>query len=299
MNLRPRRFLPSISMLIAFEAVMKAGSVTAAAREIDLTQSTVSRLLKNLEDQLGCALFVRERKRLIPTDAAQAYRAELSRGLDLIQRAGMAMVANPGGGTLSLAVLPTFGTRWLAPRLGDFLSANPGIAVNPSTRVRRFDFASEGFDAAVFFGAPDWPGAQFLRLFAERYTACAAPSLLAASPVRSVGDLEGLPLLQLETRPQAWADWFGAHGAEPPRISGMVLDQFSMMIQAAISGLGIALLPDYLARTEIAEKRLVPLLNEAVPGTGAYWLAWPERHGSARPLAAFRTWLETVRPETG
>lgn len=299
MNLRPRRFLPSVSMLVAFEAVMKAGSVTAAAHEIDLTQSTVSRLLKNLEDQLGCRLFVRERKRLIPTDAARAYQADLTRGLDLIQRAGMALVANPGGGTLSLAVLPTFGTRWLAPRLGHFLAAHPGIAVNPSTRVRRFDLDAEGFDAVIFFGAPDWPGAQHLKLFDERYTACAAPSLLGQTSFSTPADLAGHPLLQLESRPTAWPDWFRAQGAEPPRVSGMVTDQFSMMIQAAISGLGIALLPDYLARTEIAEGRLEPILRQAVPGTGAYWLAWPERHATARPLASFRDWLESVRPGAG
>ena len=143
-----------------------------------------------------------------------------------------------GGGTLDLAVLPTFGTRWLAPRLPDFLSANPGVTVNLTTRFTRFDFAAERFDAMIYYGSDDWPGAAHLKLFDERLTACASSALLTAHPVAGPADLHGMVLLQLATRSDAWAAWFRGQGAAPPaRIDGMVMDQFSMMVQAAISGL--------------------------------------------------------------
>ena len=289
--LRPRRFLPSVSLLSAFEAVLRTGSTAAAARELDLTQGAVSRLIQSLEAQLGRRLFDRHRGRLIATEAARAYGRDITRALDLIQRASMELSANPEGGVLSLAILPAFGTRWLAPRLGAFLVAHPGVTINLATRLRRFNFEAEGFDAAIHFGTDDWRDAGHMKLFDERLTACAAPALLAANPVRHAADLRGLPLLQIETRPTAWAAWFAGQGEEAPPVRGMLFDQFAPMTQAAIAGLGVALLPDYLAEPEIAEGRLAPVLDRAVAGVGAYWLVWPEARASYPPLEAFRSWL--------
>lgn len=289
--MRQRRFLPSLSQLIAFEAVMRHASVTAAADELHLTQSTVSRLVASLERQLGKPLFTRDRKRLTPTPEAQVYAASVTQGLDVIQRASMGLIANPGGGVLSLSVLPTFATRWLAPRIGQFLADNPGISINLSTKIQRFSFASEAFDAVIFFGQPDWPDAHHLRLFDERLTACASSDFLARHPIAAPSDMAGLPMLQLETRPSGWAAWFAAQGAAGGPASGMVMDQFSMMIQAAIAGLGVALLPSYLAQPEIDEGRLTPILRAGVPGEGAYWLAWPDRRQGDPAFVRFRDWI--------
>lgn len=288
---RPRRFLPSVSLLTAFEAVLRTGSTAAAARDLDLSQGTVSRLIQNLEVQLGRKLFDRHRQRLTPTEAAKAYGRNITRALDLIQRGSMQLVANPGGGGLSLAILPAFGTRWLAPRLGAFLAANPTVTVNQATRLKRFNFAAEGFDAAIHFGVDDWRDAGHLKLFDERLTACASSSLLEAHPINAVEDLKGLPLLQIETRPTAWAAWFDGQGARPPTAQGMLFDQFAPMMQAAIAGLGVALLPDYLLEPEIVAGRLQPLFKPSITGVGAYWLVWPTARANYPPLQAFREWL--------
>lgn len=290
--MRPRRFLPSIRLLLALDAVVRHRSVTAAAAELDLTQSTVSRLILSLEQQLGKDLFTRQKKRLIPNAAALTYQRDIAKALDMIQKASTSVVANPEGGTISLAVLPTFATRWLGPRLGQFLQQSPGVAVNLSTRVQRFDFANEVFDAAIYFGADDWPGTGHLKLFDERVTACASARFLAAHDLSDPARLAELPILYLESRPNAWADWFAAHGVTAQTGGGMLMDQFSMMIQAAISDIGIALLPDYLAQIEIAEGRLLPIHRQAVPMRGAYWLVWPEDRRDFAPLLAFRRWLE-------
>ena len=291
--MRQRRFLPSMSLLSAFEAVLRTGSTAAAARELDLTQSTVSRLIQNLEQQLGRALFERQKQRLIPTIAAKAYSRDITRALDLIQRGSMEFAANPGGGTLTLAILPAFGTRWLAPRLGEFLVKHPGITINLATRLKRFNFEAEGFDAAIHFGTDDWRDADHVKLFEERLTACIAPALMAANPIANVQDMKGLSFLQLETRPRAWQRWFVAQGAaeEAPVSRGMLFDQFATMTQAAISGLGVAMLPDYLADIEIAEGRLVPVLKSGIVGSGAYWLVWPSSRANYPPLEAFHIWL--------
>lgn len=290
---RQRRFLPSLSLLSAFDAVLRTGSTSAAARELQLSQGTISRLVQNLEAQLGHELFTRARKRLLPTPAAIAYGREIATALDLIQRSSMRISANLGGGALSLAILPAFGTRWLAPRLGKFLAVHPGVTINLSTRISRFDFKSEGFDAAVYFGDGDWVNAGHLKLFDEKLTACAAPSLLEQRPIRTADDLQGLQFFQIETRPSAWPAWFEGQDAQAPPITGMLFDQFAPMVEAAIAGLGVALLPEYLADIEIAEGRLMPILRPSVSGTGAYWLAWPEDRETYQPLQAFRDWLGT------
>lgn len=292
MNLRPRRYLPSIPQLLAFEAVMRSRSTTAAAQDLGLTQSTVSRLILTLEEQLGQPLFHRRRKRLYPTDAAVDYVSEVSRALNIVQHASMQIAVNPGGGGLSLATLPTFGTRWLAPRLGDFLTRHPGITLNFATRVPRFDFESESFDAVIFHGQPDWPQARHQKLFDECHVACASRGFLDRHPVSGAADVAALPLLHLDNRPDAWAQWFTAQGVTAvPSGGGMTMDQFTMIIQAARQGLGVALLPEYLLAAESGEERLIPLPMAPVRGGGAYWLAWPEARDKSVPLIAFRSWL--------
>lgn len=292
MIMRQRRFLPSTSLLLALEAVVSRGSVTAAASELNLTQSTVSRLILTLEEQLDRKLFARERRRLIPSSAVLTYQREVSRALNIIQQASMALVANPEGGTLALAVPPTFAARWLGLRLGRFVNENPGILVNVATRVGRIDFDREVFDAVIYCGMDNWEGVNYLKLFDEKVTACGSPSFVEKHRLERLEDLERVPMLQLDSLPNAWADWFRGQGAKPVATTGMLMDQFSIMIQAAIAGLGIALLPDYLAQSEISEGRLVPVFEQAVPLREAYWLVWPKRKENDVPLRVFRSWLE-------
>ncbi|WP_417579803.1 LysR family transcriptional regulator [Pelagibacterium sp.] len=293
---RQRRYLPSIAQLAAFEAVQRTGSTTAAAKALDLSQGTISRLVASLEAQLGRPLFLRQNKRLLPTPAGIDYARDIAAALDAIERASMRTAADLGGGALSLAVLPAFGTRWLAPRLGGFLATHPGVTINLSTRIRPIDFAAERFDAMIYFGAGDAVDAGHMRLFDERVTACAAPGLLDRQPISSPDELAGLQLFQLETRPLAWNAWFMGQGTQALPVSGMMFDQFALMIEAAIAGLGVALLPHYIALGEIAADRLQPVLEPAVAGTGSYWLAWPPARETYRPLIAFRDWLMSEAP---
>lgn len=274
--------------LMAFDAVMRQKSVTAAAEELDLTQSNVSRLILSLETQIGMSLFLRERRRLVPTPAAKAYHCDVSRALDCIMRATMNVVTNPSGGTFSLAVLPTFATRWLAPRLNTFMNDHPGISMNVATRTAPFDLESEGFDAAICFGQTPWPGTQSIKLLDETVTACVSPEFAQQHPLTTQQDFMQVTLLYLESRPTVWEDWFHGQGFEPFSGAGMVMDQFSMMTQAAIAGLGVALLPDYLAQHEIAKGRLEPVLRPAIAVRGSYWLVWSPQKSDYGPLQALR-----------
>jgi len=288
----PRRSLPSIASLRALEALDRLGSATAAATELSLTQSAVSRQLKTLEDFLGHPILTREGRGVRLTQEAADYATRVRGALEQIAQATMRLSVNAAGGTLSLAILPTFGMRWLVPRLPDFAHRHPEVTINLSTRLEKFNFASEPFDAALHFGQPDWPGTDALRLRREAMVAVAAPDFLARQrAIRDPRDLLRLPLLHIGTRPDAWADWFAAHGITGMPIGGTIHDQFSTIMQMALHGMGVALLPDYLVEQETATGRLVPLCGGPVTMRGGYFLVWPVRRAHAPALAAFRDWL--------
>ncbi|WP_444870533.1 LysR family transcriptional regulator [Rhodobacter capsulatus] len=208
----PRRFLPSLSLLQAFETAARTQSITAAAAELSLTQSAVSRQIRALEAQLGTELFHRERQTIRLTQGGAAYAREIRAALQKISTASLTLRANPGGGTLTLAILPTFGTRWLAPRLPDFLAAHPGITLNLVTRLTQFDFATEAVDAAIHFGVPDWPGAECTWLRGEHVVPACSPDLAARHGFATLQELRAAPLLHLTSRPDAWKSSSTARG---------------------------------------------------------------------------------------
>ena len=285
-----RRFTPPIHWLSAFEAVARLGSVTDAARELDLTQGAVSRQVQKLEDAVQVPLFRRDRRRMALTPQGAAYAERVRAAVGEIAGATIALQANPGGGVLNLAILPAFGAHWLAPRLPDFLGRHPGITLNLGTRTDPFDFATEPFHGAIHFGRDDWPGAGALHLWDEEVVAVHAPGLA----VGGAADLAGLPLLQLASRPQAWAAWSAANGLPAPGAPAMVLDQFATMSQAAQGGLGVALMPRYLVAGDIAARRLSEVPGAAPVSVGAHWLVWPEAGADYPALAALRDWLAEI-----
>ena len=286
----PRRFLPSISALLAFEAVARLGSATAAAQELSLTQSAISRQLKTLEDQLGVALILRKGRQLSLSDAGAAYVPQVRDILNRLAQASVSVRTNPNGGSLNLAILPAFGMHWLAPRLRDFAEAHPEVTVNLSTRLKPFAIGDSPFDAAIHFGHEDWPGVRYLPLMPETVVPVCAPDMLAV-PLTQAADILAHPLLHLETRPRGWARWLAALGvtAEPP--AGMVFDQFSTMAQAAIHGLGVALLPTFFAQPYLRDGQLMLASAQSTQSIGSYYLVWPEERDEGAALASFRTWL--------
>ncbi|MFA3915605.1 LysR family transcriptional regulator [Ruegeria hyattellae] len=293
-----RRLIPSLSALRALEALDRLGSASAVAEEMALTQSAISRQLQGLEEQLGVTLIRRDRKRLSLTSAAADYVVEVRAALNQIAQASIQLQVQPTGGSLNLAILPTFGMRWLVPRLPEFTHLHPDITVNLSTQLRPFSFDVEPFDAAIHFGQPDWRGTEALLLKTERVVPVAVPGLIAAAP-DDPADLLKLPLLHIQTRPNAWQDWFANMGvAVSPPLPGMIYDQFSTITQAALHGLGVALMPEYLVEQELATGRLVPMHHHSVEANGAYYLIWP-RTGSEDPvLKQFRDWLaQKAQPE--
>ena len=289
-----RRALPSLRAVVAFEAAARTQSFAAAARELSISQSAISRQVGQLEEMLGVALFARVRQRVVLTPAGGFFADRVRDIVARLRAAADETIAFEGrGGVLRLGVLPTFGARWLIPRLPGFMAAHPGITLHFSTRLPgAFDFAAEGLDAAIHYGEPVFPGAILHLLQRDEIVPVASPKLLARTAIHAIDDLRQTTLIMHRSRPSAWSDWLGAHGhalhGDHPRIE---LEQFTMVFQAAIAGLGVAIVPAFLARQDIASGALVPLFDALVNEHRGDYLAYPADRETYLPVATFRDWL--------
>ncbi len=292
-----RRRIPSIEALIAFEAAARHQSFTRSADELALTQSAVGRQIACLEEYVGVPLFNRIRKRLTLTDVGELYARQVRAALEKIEGDTLEAMAHRGaGGVLELAVIPTFATRWLIPRLPSFYAAHADITLNLTTRAEPFMFEGTSFDAAIHFGNPVWPGTVARHLFGEELTPVCSPSLLAQGhqdpSVLPAEALSGFTLLHQSARPHAWRQWLTEAGLpEVPCMRGQRYELFSMLVEAARAGLGVAIVPRFFVRNELASGELLAPFGATLRNEQGYYLVYPEAKQNAPLLQAFETWL--------
>jgi DNA-binding transcriptional LysR family regulator len=286
-----QRLLPSMSMLQAFSAAARYESFTVAAAELGLTQGAISRQVRALEQQLGAELFSRVGKSVRLTAAGGRYAEEIDKALQAVRLASLDAMTQRAGGTLNLAILPTFGTRWLIPRFPDFLAAHPDITVNFATKLSPFDFKKEDLHAAIHYGRTDWPDTESTFLMKEETVPVAAPALLERQAVAAPEDLLNMPLLHLATRPRAWPDWFRDAGLDQAPTAGMVFEEIAAAAQAAAAGLGVSLLPRFLITSELERGELAVALELPLQSSFGYYLVTPEDKTGYAPVVAFREWL--------
>ncbi|MBD8594535.1 LysR family transcriptional regulator [Pseudomonas sp. CFBP 8758] len=287
-----RRRIPSTAALICFEAAARHESFTKASLELFLTQGAVCRQIANLEEFLDVRLFRRSKRGVKLTEAGLSYSRRVAAQLDAVERETLAVMGQQGASTLELAVVPTFGTQWLLPRLKDFQRHHPQITVNLTNRTRPFLFADTDFDAAIYFGDGDWSGTQTSRLMEEHPVPVCSPALLQGQPALAPTRIAELALLQQSTRPYAWRQWFASLELNVSRdLSGPRYELFSMLAQAAVHEMGLALIPPFLIQRELREGSLVIANAHELRSSKAYYLAVPERHRELAALRTFRDWL--------
>lgn len=287
-----RRLLPSTTALAAFDAVARLGSFSAAAAALDLTPGAVSRHISLLEGRLGVSLVLRTNRGVSLTDRGRRYAEGVGKVIRSICLLAQEAKTQSSSGALNLAILPTFGTRWLLPRLPDFVARNPDIAVNFANRLEKFDIEADGLDGAFHFGEPDWQECHCHFLMRETVAPVCSPAFLAKNPIPSPEALLSSPLLEVTSRPHAWRRWFASVGIDKPYRKGMHFEQFTNVIQASSAGLGIALLPLFLIHTEFASSQLVNVLDSrALESQAAYYFVVPVCKLEHDPVVRFSEWL--------
>lgn len=288
------RLLPSLNALRTFEAVARYMSFTRAAEELNVTQSAASRLVRSLEEYLQVPLFIRQSRRIELTDQGRFYNELVKDSLDRIEAGTIELISSKDGkGTLSIGMLPTFGTRWLVPRLSSFQEANPEISLNIISSDGELDFIKERIDVAIRFGHGNWPDAVVDPLMSEEIQVVCSPRLMEGKhPIVSYGSLQHHRLIRHSTRPNSWEHWF--RSVDAPRQDlhwGPSLEHFFMIIQAAIAGLGVALLPSFLVEDDIRNGTLVAPFPARIAGPGAYYLVTSTTKIELPRVKLFRKWL--------
>jgi LysR family glycine cleavage system transcriptional activator len=295
--MEPRRRLPPLNALRAFESAARHLNFSRAAEELSVTPGAVSQQIQNLEDYVGAALFKRTPRGLLLTDSAQMALPALREAFDRLAEAAALLTAAVDGRRLTLTAPPSFAAKWLVPRLGRFEAAHPQVDVWLSADMDLVDFAASDVDLALRYGAGPYPGLEAIRLLSETVIPVMSPALAAAHPVASPADLAGHVLLH-DGSPDAdescpdWQMWLAARGVKGFDASrGPRFNQSSLVIEAAMSGRGVALAKRTLAQDDLDAGRLVAPMPISTLVDFAYFLVHPKAKGRLPQVKAFIAWI--------
>jgi DNA-binding transcriptional LysR family regulator len=290
--------LPDLDLLAGFEAAARHLSFTKAGEELFLTQSAVSRQIKELEDQLGVSLFHRRHRALALTEAGQQFYAAAAQVLTTMRSATSRLRAQSGRKTLSVTTTNSFAALWLIPRLAGFTRTHPDVEVKITAETRVQDLERDGLDIAIRHGPALLAGPNAIRLFGERVFPVCSPKLLKKLPLREPADLRQHCLLQYSDPDGRhpwlhWKTWLEVAGIPDLRpASTLSFSGYEQIIPAAVAGHGVALGRSPLLKDLLAAKELVaPLKGSADPARS--YFAIVSRNATGRAEAVdFVEWLK-------
>jgi len=286
------RRIPPLSAVRVFEAAARHENFTSAAAELGMTQAAVSYQVKLLEERLGVPLFVREKKRVVLTEAARRIAPQVGRAFDALDSA-FATIRAEDEALLTVSTSNTFANTWLAWRLGSFQMAHPEMAVRLLTSDALSDFATDDVDVAIRAGRGPWPDLSQDLLLKIDFTPMCSPGFLRRhGPVFEPADLLRLPLIS--PHDPWWAHWLRESGVDVPDgpiRAGVRLDSQAHEGHAAMAGQGIAMLTPFFWRNDLSERRLVRPFDLVSTRGYAYWLVCPEARRGVPKIKRFREWL--------
>lgn len=287
-----RRRLPSLNALRAFEASARHESFTHAAAELFVTQGAVSQQVKALEEELGLRLFSRDGRKLQLTESGRSYLDVVRDAFDRLSAGTEKLLQRQSSGVLNVTTSPNFAAKWLIHRLGRFSEAHPGVELRISASMQHVDFAREDVDIAIRHGDGSWPALHVARLCEEQIFPVCSPQLLKGRrALRAPADLAQHSLLHVND-PSHWNRWlqhFRVKGVDGTR--GMVFNQASMAIDAAIQGQGVAMARTALAAWDLLGGRLARPFHQALAAPFAMWIVCPKATADLPKIATFRQWL--------
>ncbi|NNJ15924.1 LysR family transcriptional regulator [Pseudomonas putida CSV86] len=284
--------LPSLNALRMFEVVARHLNFRLAAEELGLTQAAVAQQIRGLEASLGVRLFERLPRGLGLTDAGRGYSVSIRSALAMIDEA--TRLLRPQSEQLTISVTPSFASRWLMPRLGDFAEHYPQIDLRLLATDRLSHFHTEGVDIAVRYGQPPFGGGLNTELLMEqRVVAVASPALLAQKGTPQTFEaLQGF--VALHDAHHYWPLFVAAlfPGHPSPSARNLRFNQTSLAIEAAIGGQGIALASHAFVKEDIAAGRLAQVFTQELRLDKAFYLVWPRKARQSPLLQVVKEWLK-------
>jgi LysR family glycine cleavage system transcriptional activator len=283
--------LPSLASIRAFEAAARLGSFAKAAAELGTTAASVSYHVRQLERELGMPLFQRHAQSVTLTDDAAALASEATAFFTSL-RATFMRAVDSYESRLALTTLPTFGTSWLAPKLGEFRALHEDIAVELELSETAHELGAGKFDAAIRNGHGKWPGLRAVKLFASMFMPLCSPRLKDA--VKSIADPRRNVEAPLLGRPDWWALWYEGLGVRGVDLAGRFGTTFQaeyLDASAAIAGQGVTIGSPILFGDDIRAGRLIPAHDFIASDGRWFWFAYPVARERSRKIGKFREWV--------
>src|ERR671915_17478 len=293
-----RNALPALDLLVGFEAAARHLSFTKAGEELYLTQSAVSRQMKELEDQLGVALFQRRHRALALTEAGRQFYAAAAQALSTMRSATDRLRAHAGKKALSVTTTHSFASLWLIPRLAGFTRDHPGVDVRITADTKVQDLERDGLDLALRHGPASLAGANAIKLFGEKVFPVCSPQLLKKKSLKAPADLRNHILLQYDDPDVRhpwlhWKTWLEVERIADLKPAGTLsFSGYEQIIPAAVAGHGVALGRSPLVKDLMRSGELVaPFKSSADPARAYYAIV--SKNAAGRPeVAAFVEWLK-------
>lgn len=291
-----RSLIGSPLALLTFEAAARHLSFTRAAEEMGVSQAAVSQSVRQLEDRLGVSLFQRRHRGLSLTEAGERFHADVSLGLGHIRRSAEDLRRLSAPDHVTLSISTAFANFWMLPRLAALRVDLPEVDLRLQTTDKDVDLVAEGIALGIRRGPGNWPGCEAALLAEEEILAVASPAYLAAvGAPRAPQELTSHRLIHLEEpfRPRpGWVDWFAACGvAWQDRGDGLRLNDYALVLQAALEGQGVAIGWRHLIERLLATGLLVRATDATVRTEKDFYLVWPARTRHDRPAMQVRDWL--------
>ena len=294
-----RRQLPPLNALRAFEAAARHLSISRAAGELNVTPAAISHQIRLLEDHIGLPVFMRNGRGLSLTDAGAAGLRDLREGFARLSAAMDAIDSLGEAGVLSVSVAPSFAAKWLLPRLNFFQTRHPEIDVHVSASMQLVDFARDGVDIAIRYGAGGYSDLVVEKLLTEKVIPVCSPELLKSlEKLDSISDLVGVTLLHDDSPDNDpscpnWEMWLRAAGiTHIDTARGPRFNQSSMVIEAAVLGRGVALAKAALAAEDLKAGRLVQPFASVMAVDFAYYIVAPRGKLNLPKVSFFVDWLK-------
>jgi LysR family glycine cleavage system transcriptional activator len=282
--------LPPLETLRVFEVACRHGSYSEAARELHVTHSAVSQRIRQLEEDLGLTLFERQGNRMVPTSSGLRLQAGVKGAFSELGAALGSLQTRRTDAEITISLLPVMAARWLVPRLPRFKARFSHINLHVKTGQSLANFKSDGVDIAIRFGTGDWKGLRAIKLLDEEFFPVCSPGLNDGRLPKDPASMLSQPLLI--DRNLSWHAWFKSAGLKLDReIAGTSFTDANSLMEAAVTGQGIALGRLSVTRSDILAGKLVRLSEHSLRVSYCHYAVHPISSESNPDLVAFRDWL--------
>ena len=284
--------LPSLNSLRTFESAARLNSFSLAAAELFVSPSAISHQIRQLEQRLGIALFVRLDRQVVLSAAGQRYYPQVKLGIETLLKATEQLTeqASVASQEIKMSVVPFFATRWLLPKLASFRKSQPNWRLKVQTSTSASDFNKEGFDLVIRRGIGPWDGMIAKRLCRERLAAVCQPEMF--NEIKQVADLLEQPLLFNAQVMTEWREWFASQQLvfNDPVVS-FDFQNTSQILDACIAGTGVALIDPILVKEELAQGKLRQIFADTVPSLRDYYIVYPQQCEHKQKIQLFEQWI--------